>query len=888
MMNLKTTALHLSRQGVSRQFIPISNPKNAVLSLTQRTAQSGNVSAANAPANPVRSFSSSQTTRDNNNNNSSKNSTGSITGAHQFQQQHPSVFTSHLNLNSFHSNNSGLPLTSKQFQSPLASNLHFRSESNSQQTRSSNTKHSQLSNNAWIALQDQDARAVFSSLQEMRHQGVYADAALSTRIVAQFLDMNSPLEAEKALSLLVDCHQSQGRTLSPSQRNIYTSLAKDIANYSSDFSQALSLAKLMDRHGLSTPTGFADDALRSYRQLKSSSGLDSIKKMLKSGDIDMLLNLQSSSVQASSSRYKHLIEILRDAKEMNIMPSQESCSRISVSFMNLNDYTGQLAWDTAVQEIYPGYKATIPEAAEAVHDNNATAAATNTNSLNSSNSRPNSQGRSTYTSGKQQRSQNIDPASEAIIRACRSGYASVAVEAVQKMIAENHIPSAQAIADTIQVCAKREKERTTDYKQLFSVAQKSLEAVQDPADRRAAQYDVYNAMLVANATLGDMTSAKENYDAIVRLGQFPDATGYATLLIATTTGAVDEALDALKILEEVRRHKIRPNLFFYNVVIGKLSRGRKIERVLEVYEEMVNQHKIRPNAITYGTLISACTRVGSEEMAKRLFQEMVSASSYHARHGPHNAMIQFYVRQKKDRVTALEYYEDMLERRLVPTEHTYTLLIEAFASIQPYDLAEANRLIQSLMTRNNNGNGPSVKISEAHFGTLIHAYGVDHRDLTQAEAVFETMVRQARIVPKGPAYQSLIESYIINQQIHRAVQVREELLRSGQSSTAYIENTMIRGFGQQGQVEDAEKIFEGMLDSSSSSSTSSKSMVVKEPSTYQSMVSVYLENNMVDKAFETLTKMKAQGYPDLVIRPVEDALQNHATPRIDELELATA
>lgn len=246
-MNLKTTALHLSRQGVSRQFIPISNPKNAVLSLTQRTAaQGGNVSAANAPANPVRSFSSSQTSRDNNN---SSNKSSSISGAHQFQQ--PSVFTSHLNLNGFNASaGSGLPLTSKQFQSPLASNLHFRPENSSNgspQNKPSNTKHGQLSQNAWTALQDQDIRAVFSSLQEMRHQGVYADAALSSRIVAQFLDMNSPHDAEKALSMLVDCHQSQGRVLSPSQRNTYTALAKDIANHSSDFSQALSLAKLLDR-----------------------------------------------------------------------------------------------------------------------------------------------------------------------------------------------------------------------------------------------------------------------------------------------------------------------------------------------------------------------------------------------------------------------------------------------------------------------------------------------------------------------------------------------------------------------------------------------------------------------------------------------------------------
>ncbi|KAF8934918.1 hypothetical protein EDD21DRAFT_360547 [Dissophora ornata] len=873
MMNLKTTAMlgNITRQGVSRQFMPLTNSKNSVLNLSQRTAsQSGNVSA-NAPSNPVRSFSSTQASRDGNNNN---NANHNITGAHQFNN--PSHFsTTHLG---------ALPLSSQRFQGPLASNVNFRKDFNKSGNKTI-PRYSQLSKDAWDAVNGQDARAVFSYLQEMRHEGLYADSALSSRIISQFLELNNPKDAEKALSMLVDCHRNLGRTLSAAQKNTYTSLAKDIANHSSDFSQALSLAKLLDRHGLLASSGFADGALRSYRQLKTTAGLDAVKTVINTGDVDTLLTLQSSL--KTNNRYKHLIEILSDAKEMNIIPTQETCSRISLSFMQLNDYTGQLAWDTAVQEIYPGYKPTVPEDMEQdmatlgsasspsspaySHHSRNSSTSSNTSSGNSnSNSTGASASTATYrapNSGSQAMPRNGD-ASEAIIRACRFGYAAVALESINKMISQNQLPSAQAIADTIQVCAKREKERTTDYQQLFQLAHQSLDSISDEAQRHSAEYEVYNAMLVANATLGDMTSAKKNYDDIVRLGQFPDATGYATLLIATTTGAVDEAHDALRILEEVKRHRIKPNIFFYNVVIGKLSRGRKIERVLEVYEEMVQQN-IRPNAITYGTLISACTRVGSEEMAKNLFQEMVSATNYHARHGPHNAMIQFYVRQKKDRQAALRYYDDMLQRRLTPTEHTYTLLIEAFACIQPYDLTEANHLIQSLKR------GP-VRASESHYGALIHAYGVEHRDVSTAETVFNNMLATG-IVPKGPAYQSLIESFITNNQVSRAVAVRNELLKSGQPSSAYIENTLIRGYSLDKNIRKAEEIFDAMMDpydaqKNKNSNGSASGVIVKEPSTYQSMATAYLENGMIDRAHETLTRMKGQHYPDLVIKPVEEAI----------------
>ncbi|KAF9191674.1 hypothetical protein BGZ51_006893 [Haplosporangium sp. Z 767] len=878
MMNLKTPALlgNLTRQNVSKQLLPLSSSKNQVINISQRTAQPV---GANAPANPVRSFSSSQANRENNNANT--NAT-----VHHHSQNH---FYNGANGGNIH-----LASNHRLQHSSIVANLNFQQQQHHNKPHSNNnsgsnkstSKNNELSQSAWEAINGQDARAVFPFLQEMRHQGVHADTALSSRIVSQFLDMNSPQDAERALSMLVDCHHDghgRGKTLSIAQKNTYTSLAKDIANYSSDFVQTLSLAKMLDRHGLLASSGLADGTLKGYRQLKTTSGLAAVKAVLNSSDIETLLSLQASLTRTST-RYKQLIEILLDAKEMNIVPSQESCSRVSLSFMKLGDYSGQLAWDTAVQEIYPGFKPTIPEGFQQEqekeqinhqheqqhqqhyqqqqrqqhHHHNQQQRHLNNNSSNN-NRRNNSRA---PNPGAQVLLRNGDP-SESIIRACRFGYAAVALEEIAKMVNQNQLPTPQAIADTIQVCAKREKERTTNYQELYQLAMRSLDTIKDKVHRRAAEYEVYNAMLVANATLGDMGAAKKNYDDIVQLGQFPDATGYATLLIATTTGAVDEAHDALKILEEVKRHNIRPNIFFYNVVIGKLSRGRKIERVLEVYDDMIQQN-IRPNAITYGTLISACTRVGSEEMARNLFREMTSSPNYSPRQGPHNAMIQFYVRQKKDRMAALDYYQDMLNRKLAPTEHTYTLLIEAFACIQPYDMNEANRLVQSLKR------GP-IRASEPHYSALIHAYGVEHNNIIMAQDVFDKM-RQAGIVPKGPAYQSLIESYIANRDVTRAVELRHELLASGQPSSAYIENTLIRGFGQAGDIVAAEGVFNSMADPYAPKPPGA---IVKEPSSFQSMVAAYLENQMLDQAYATLAKMRNQRYPELVIKPVEESI--HAT-----------
>ncbi|KAK3813434.1 MAG: hypothetical protein J3Q66DRAFT_47017 [Benniella sp.] len=239
MMNLKTTAMlgNITRQGVSRQFMPpLANSKNSVLTLSQRTATQGGNVPANAPSNPVRSFSSTQANRDNNNNN---NNTAHFT---QFQSTSFSA-SNHFNALPYPSSSSP---SYQRFQGPFVSKTtSFRKDFVNH--KSSIPKYSQVSKDAWDAINGKDTRAVFSYIQEMRHEGLYADSALSSKIISQFLDMNNPKDAEKALSMLVDCHRSQGRILSAAQKNTYTGLANDIANHSSDFSQTLSLAKLLDR-----------------------------------------------------------------------------------------------------------------------------------------------------------------------------------------------------------------------------------------------------------------------------------------------------------------------------------------------------------------------------------------------------------------------------------------------------------------------------------------------------------------------------------------------------------------------------------------------------------------------------------------------------------------
>ncbi|KAF9400237.1 hypothetical protein BGZ94_005513, partial [Podila epigama] len=230
----------ISRQTVSKQLLPLSNSKHSAITLTQRTAQ-----PVNTPANPVRSFSSSQT-REN-----SPNPAGGASLHHHHHSYHhpqiPHLGGSNPNFGAQHRlqhalGNAPFYYSADSPQPPQALNKNPTYDENS-----AIPLYSELARIAWDAINGQDARAVFPCLQEMRHHGVYANSALSSRIIGQFLDMGAPQDAERALSLLVECHRSQGRSLSAAQIDTYSALAREIADYSSDFAQTLSLAKLLDR-----------------------------------------------------------------------------------------------------------------------------------------------------------------------------------------------------------------------------------------------------------------------------------------------------------------------------------------------------------------------------------------------------------------------------------------------------------------------------------------------------------------------------------------------------------------------------------------------------------------------------------------------------------------
>ncbi|CAJ0828975.1 9080_t:CDS:2 [Entrophospora sp. SA101] len=453
--------------------------------------------------------------------------------------------------------------------------------------------------------------------------------------------------------------------------------------------------------------------------------------------------------------------------------------------------------------------------------------------------------------GRQPTMLEINRSSE-LANICR-GTTNIEVDAVlkgiKKMLSEDLLPTPELISQAIRNLGK-----ARNLKEAKEIYELSLEFCNqwDGQVRDRSLYYSRNSMLVAYASNHMVDEAFQIYNEIIESGHHPDASAYADLLVAEGSHDPDEASTALKLYSEIKRFNIRPTIYLYNVLISKLGKARKYDLVWETYEDM-KKHRISPNVITYSALISACTRVKSEEKAISLFQEMENSPNFQPRIGPYNTMMQFYTWDLHNREKAFKYFDEIQKYGLLPSEHTYKLLIDAYVTIEPFDTKSALDVFEQMRV---NGSAPQA----THYASLIYGYGCCQGDIENALNVFNTMESLYNVRPDENAYQALFDALIANNRMEEAEEYYELMLNQEDvESTPYIENLFIRGYGQLGQWERAETVFENMIDLNE---INDREGVPREPSTYEEMVKAFVINGEVEKAKEVAGVLEHKYFPE--------------------------
>ncbi|KAL4754316.1 hypothetical protein BDW72DRAFT_200801 [Aspergillus terricola var. indicus] len=395
------------------------------------------------------------------------------------------------------------------------------------------------------------------------------------------------------------------------------------------------------------------------------------------------------------------------------------------------------------------------------------------------------------------------------------------------------------------IAAAAKNNRVDLVHEVLSMARRDVPLLPQYKAVKYGWTSILDAMVAACLTLGDRGLAAKYHHELSELGSAPSANTFGLYITTLKESAktFDEATEALKIFHRAVAEGVEPTSFLYNALIGKLGKARRIDDCLQYFAEM-RANNVRPTSVTYGTIVNALCRVSDERFAEEMFEEMESMPNYKPRPAPYNSMIQYFLNTKRDRSKVLAYYERMLSRNIKPTMHTYKLLIDAHASLEPVDMEAAEKVLETVRA---SGQEPEA----VHYASLIHAKGCVMRDM---EAAHDPCL-----------YQALLESMVANRQVAQTETVVEEMTKRRVEMTAYIANTLIHGWAAEGNIQKAQAIY------------NSVGIEKREPSTYEAMTRAFLAADDHAGASRTVQEMLSRGYPTAVAHKIADLIYTSPT-----------
>ncbi|KAK4222227.1 hypothetical protein QBC38DRAFT_88434 [Podospora fimiseda] len=365
---------------------------------------------------------------------------------------------------------------------------------------------------------------------------------------------------------------------------------------------------------------------------------------------------------------------------------------------------------------------------------------------------------------------------------------------------------------------------------------------------------ILDAMVGACLTFGDRVMAEQFHQELLAMGATPSANTFGLYIttLKESTKTFDEATEAVKIFHRAKTEGVEPTSFLYNALIGKLGKARRIDDCLFYFGEM-QALGIKPTSVTYGTIVNALCRVSDEKFAEKLFEEMESMPNYKARPAPYNSMMQFFLMTKRDKTKVLEYYGRMEAKGIAPTAHTFKLLVDTHATLEPVDMKAAEAVLDMIR-------GAGQKPEPVHYASLIHARGCVLHDLEGARRVFDSVIRDKSVTPNACLFQAFFEAMVANHRVADTESVLATMRAKGVQMTPYIANTLIHGWASEKDIAKAKSIYATV--------TRDK----REPSTYEAMTRAFLAVEERENAKGVVAEMLTRGYPSAVVNKVLELL----------------
>lgn len=389
---------------------------------------------------------------------------------------------------------------------------------------------------------------------------------------------------------------------------------------------------------------------------------------------------------------------------------------------------------------------------------------------------------------------------------------------------------------------------------ILAMARTDVPLMSQYAVVRYGWSSILDAMVGACLNLGNRGRAEQYHQELLDMGAAPSANTFGLYIttLKDSTKTFDEASEAVRIFHRAKAEGVEPSSFLYNALIGKLGKARRIDDCLFFFAEM-RALGIKPTSVTYGTVVNALCRVSDEKFAEELFDEMEGMPNYKPRPAPYNSMMQFFLTTKREKSKVLAYYERMKAMGIAPTSHTYKLLIDTHATLEPANMEAAEEVLEQMRSA---GQRPEP----VHFASLIHSRGCVLHDMAGARRVFDSLVKDSVVPLNASLYQALFEAMVANHNVADTEPILAQMRKQSIELTPYIANTLIHGWAAADNIDKAQAIYDAV------------GRGKREPSTYEAMTRAFLSVEQRDQAKSVVGEMLTRGYPSAVVNKVLELL----------------
>jgi len=230
-------------------------------------------------------------------------------------------------------------------------------------------------------------------------------------------------------------------------------------------------------------------------------------------------------------------------------------------------------------------------------------------------------------------------------------------------------------------------------------------------------------------------------------------------------GDTEGAFDLIHQMQEDEQSSGALNSVVYCSVLKGFTREKKVERVWEVYEEMI-QRNIEMSVVTFNTLIDACARAGRMERLPKILEDM---KKYRAKPNliTYSTMLKGHC-QNGDIQTGFQILEQMKkDAHLKPDEIMYNSLLDGCAQSNLVD--EGLRLLEEMQAE-------GVAPSNFTLSILVKLMNRARR-LEQAFSLVEEITKKYKFHPNVHVYTNLVQACVSNQQLSRGMGILEQMVK---------------------------------------------------------------------------------------------------------------